>query len=394
MKLKTLLVVMSFTISLIPIVAIWGIQGFKSDSMFLIALIAIVTFIISLVMAYLISRPIERLTRNIDEISKGNLDVKLENSEISEVNRLTFSLNSVMASLKLAIHKVGVKKGEIFEETVKEKQVAEEKYRGLLDSINGWAWEVDAKGILTFVSKNISSVLGYKSSEVVGKSIFNFMNREDAKNAKLAFNEASKNKGSIKKLENWNVRKNGKKVCMMTNGVPIFDDAGNLVGYRGVDLDITETKFAQIKIDELNSELLSLKERVTKLLNTREKVKTKKKNHSHSKNLEDKWSEHDFDSVYIFDQDANILDCNDKMYKQLGYTKAEMLSLNIADFDALESKKDILCKIDEVKKSGCINFKTIHKRKNGSAILVSEHIEMIDGNNRFKCVVREDKTMK
>jgi two-component system, sensor histidine kinase and response regulator len=55
-------------------------------------------------------------------------------------------------------------------------------------------------------------------------------------------------------LENWNVGKDGKKICLLTNGVPIFDNEGQLIGYRGVDKDITERKLAE-------QELIKAKER-------------------------------------------------------------------------------------------------------------------------------------
>jgi PAS domain S-box-containing protein len=110
--------------------------------------------------------------------------------------------------------------------------------------------------------------------------------------------------------------------------------------------------------------------------------------------LEDKWSEHEFDSVFLFDENANILDCNENVHKKLGYTKSEMLSLNMTDFDALESKEDIINKINDAKKTGSITFKTIHKRKDGSAILVHENVQYIKDKNVFKCIVREDYPLK
>jgi len=85
MRLRTLLIITCLAISMIPIVIIGGIQGFES-TMPLIGLIAVVTFSASFLTAYLISRSIENLTKNIDTISKGELDVKLEKSEIYEVN--------------------------------------------------------------------------------------------------------------------------------------------------------------------------------------------------------------------------------------------------------------------------------------------------------------------
>jgi PAS domain S-box-containing protein len=48
-------------------------------------------------------------------------------------------------------------------------------------------------------------------------------------------------------LENWNIAKSGVKVCLKTNGVPVFNVSGKLTGYRGVDKDITEVKLAEQK---------------------------------------------------------------------------------------------------------------------------------------------------
>ena len=385
---------MCLAVSTIPIGIIGGIQGFQSESMMLIGLIFLVTFVVSLMISFLITRPIEKLTENIDKISKGKLDVNLQHSEIYEINNLTDSLNRVMASLKLAIHKVGVKKGEIFEDSVKAKEAAEKKQDDLLSSITGWAWETDSKGTYAFCSRNVADLLGYEPKEMIGKSVFDFIAPEDVKKAKQFFNEAGKNKKPIKNLENWDVKKNGRKICVVTNGVPFFDETGNLLGFRGVDIDITSEKKAETKIDLLNKELTDLKMEITELLNERETGKGLEAIGIDRKKLDDKWSEREFDSVFLFDENANIIDCNDNMYKRLGYSKSELLSLNIADFDALESKKELLETINKVKKTGVFTFKTIHKRKDGSAILVHENMQYLKDKNAFKCIVREDYSLK
>lgn len=395
MRLKTLLIITCLAISMIPIVIIGGIGGFQS-TMPLIGLITIVTFAASLIMAYLITRPIENLTKKIDGISKGELDIKLEKSEIYEINMLTNSLNRVMASLKLAVHKVGVKKGEIFEDAVKAKEAVEKKHEELLDSITGWAWETDEKGVYTFCSKNISNILGYAPGEIIGKIFFDVLPSENTKKTKQVFDRAGKKKKPIENLENWYVNKNGEKVYVMTNGVPFFDDDGSLLGYRGVNIDIAREKRAEGKIRKLNKDLSDLKMEVTRLLNERERHRFKRfdKIGVTKKKLDEKWSEHEFDSVFIFDENANILDCNENMYKRLGYSKSEMLSLNMTDFDALESKEDIAKKINQAKKNGVTSFKTIHKRKDGSAVLVHENLQYLKDKNAFKCIVREDYSLK
>ena len=53
-------------------------------------------------------------------------------------------------------------------------------------------------------------------------------------------------KKSFKDLENWNLTKAGKSICLLTSAVPVFDEHNNFKGYRGVNKDITERKLAEI----------------------------------------------------------------------------------------------------------------------------------------------------
>ena len=387
---------MCLAISVIPIGIIGGFQGFQSDeSAALIALIFGVTFCISFLISYFITQPIEKLTKNIDEISKGKLDVQLSYGEINEMNNLTDSLNRVMASLKLAIHKVGVKKGEIFEDAVKAKEEYDQKQRDLLNSIKGWAWEIDTKGNFIFASENASEVIGYNSQELIGKNLYNLIDTSDVKSVKQAFTKSAKNQKPVKNLENWNKTKNNERICVLTNAFPFFDENDAIQGFRGVNTDITNEQNAKNKIKKLNNELSSIKIEITELLNERDRNKdTIGVIPLIKKQKDEAWSEHEFDSVLLLDEDANILDCNEKMYKQLGYSKSEILSLNLADIDALETKKDIVNKIKKAKKAGSITFKTIHKRKDGSAILVEENLQYIQEKNEFKSIIREDYAIK
>ena len=387
MRLRVLLIIMCLAISMIPVGIIGGIGNFQIAAGFL-GLILIVTFSVALVMSYFISRPLEKLTRNIDEISKGNLDVELEKSEIVEINTLTDSLDRVMASLKLAIHKVGIKKGEIFEEVMKAKEEVEEKYQDLLDNIEEWAWETDAKGVYVSCSEKVADVLGYTPEEVVGKTIYELMPPDEAKKVKPIFSEYSKKQELIHKLENYYLHKDGYKVCVFTNAIPIFDKGGNFCGYRGVHKDITTHRQSEDKIGELiikNKKLLEMRKRTRELLNESEDMNGRIM--SQEERIEGKRLEKEMDSMFIFDEKARIIDCNKNMYEHLGYTKEEMLSLNIADFDALETQESIKKKISEIKKQGNINVKTIHKRKDGSSIFVSENIQYLNDENKFKCIV-------
>jgi len=377
---------MCLAISMIPVGIIGGFQGFEIATAFL-GFIIVVTFFVSLIMSYFVSRPLEKLTKNINEISKGNLDVKMEKSEIFEINNLTTSLNRVMTSLKLAIHKVGVKKGEIFEETIKAKDEAEEKYETLLKNIDEWIWETDEKGVCKSCSASITNTLGYKPSEIIGKNIFEFLVPKESNKVKNIFKEmVRKKQHKASKFETQLVHKDGHNVCVLASFATIFDDLGDFRGFRGIGKDITEPKIAEEKIEDLNKKLSDMKEKMRDVFNERKNFKYKPS----MERAMDKLTEEEFDAMFIFDENANIIDCNKNMYEKLGYKKDEMLSLNLADFDYLETKEDIKDKIYKIKKQGKINLKTIHKKKNGSSIFVSESILYLKDKNMFKCIVKED----
>ncbi len=386
MRLRALLIAMCLAISMIPVAIIGGFQGFEIATAFL-GIIIIVTFFVSLFISYFIALPIKKLTKNIDEISKGNLDVKMEKSEIFEINKLIESLNRVMTSLKLAIHKVGVKKGEIFEETMKAKGEVEEKYETLLKSIDDWIWETDEKGVCNSCSANITNVLGYKPNEIIGKNIFEFLAPEESKKVKNIFNETVRKKQhKTSKFETQLLHKDGHNVCVITSIAALFDNSGDFCGFIGTGRDMTESNIAKEKNEDLNKKLVDMKERMRDVLNEREKFKYKPP----MERAMDKLTEEEFNAMFIFDENANIIDCNKNMYEKLGYKKDEMLSLNLADFDYLETKEDIKDKIYKIKKQGKINLKTIHKKKNGSSIFVSESILYLKDKNMFKCIVKED----
>ncbi len=140
---------------------------------------------------------------------------------------------------------------DITERKLAEEALAEseKRFRNIAESMADWIWEVDSKGVYTYVSSNVESLLGYRAEEVLGKTPFDLMTPKEAERVGQLFQLISENKEPMRDLENWKLTKDGRSVCLLTNGTPLFDDQGNLLGYRGVDKDITETK----RLQELES---------------------------------------------------------------------------------------------------------------------------------------------
>lgn len=385
MRLRLLLSIMCLAISLIPIAMITGLQDIQIASAFL-GLILVITVAVGYVISYFISQPLVKLTKNIDEISKGNLDVQLERSEIYEINNLTASLDRVMASLKLAIHKVGLKKEEIFEEVVKAKEEAEKKFEHLLKKIDGWIWEIDDKGTCTVCSAKVAEALGYAPEQVIGKEIFEFLPGEEAKKLKdMVHRVSQEKKDTTNKIDLYWLHQTDKHpVWVRSYLVSMLDTSGGFQGLRCFSRDTTEQLVAEEKIEDLHKKVEELKKQMQDIAHGQVKDTQVKEP------VIDAVTEQEFDYMFIFNEDAKIIDCTKDIQKKLGYNKEEMLSLTLADVAYLESYDEIKASLDEIKKQGTIEVKTIYKKKDGSSVFVSEHIKYLKDRNMFICMVKED----
>lgn len=123
---------------------------------------------------------------------------------------------------------------------------SQKRFYDIAISSGDWIWEVDNSGKYVYVSDRIEEVLGFKPFEVIGKTPFDLMTPRDAVMIKSEFGKFINKRAPIKDLINWNISKSGDPVCLLTNGVPIFNQEKQLIGYRGVDKDIT----SKIKSDE------------------------------------------------------------------------------------------------------------------------------------------------
>ena len=132
---------------------------------------------------------------------------------------------------------------DLFKSELRFKQVSEEAME--------WIWEVDTEGIYTYSSPVVETILGYKTSEIVGKKYFyDFFTPDLKENLKATAFEAFSRKESFRNFENPSIHKDGHVVILESNGSPITDSEGNLIGYCGVDSDITERRNSENRIHE------------------------------------------------------------------------------------------------------------------------------------------------
>jgi len=123
-------------------------------------------------------------------------------------------------------------------------QQSEEKYRGILESIEDGYFEVDHTGRLQLFNPHLAKVLGYEPEALYGRSYQDLMDEENSAKLFQAFHRVYNTGQPVKELD-WQVkRRDGSRLFVETTVLPIMQDH-IIVGFRGIIHDISERKAAQ-----------------------------------------------------------------------------------------------------------------------------------------------------
>ena len=181
-----------------------------------------------------------------DERSNIIREMKYSFSTSEEEKDLLVSYSYIPPDLVL-VHTEDITDRKNTEQKLRE---SEEKFRSLIETTSDWIWEVDNNGFYTYSNPQVKDILGYEVSEIIGKKPFDLMPTDEADQVLELFRKAKELKKPINILNNKNIHKEGHLVTLETSGVPFFDDKGTLLGYRGIDRDITKKVEAEQNLKE------------------------------------------------------------------------------------------------------------------------------------------------
>lgn len=148
-----------------------------------------------------------------------------------------------------------------------ELRQSEEKFRIFIETTSDWVWAIDINRKLTFSNNSIQHMLGYFPHEIIGTDFLWLITddtREKTENEFAAFRE--KKLGWVARLNKWK-HKNGEIRWLESSANPLFNQTGNLLGYRGTERDVTErvavskikNEFVAMVSHELRTPLTSIK---------------------------------------------------------------------------------------------------------------------------------------
>lgn len=192
------------------------------------------------------SKMLSELQRN-GSIREFRFHMRRKNGQIANIllNGVVVDMEGVKCLIAMSV--------DITERTRVERELreSEKRFADVLDAAGEYVWEIDSESRFTFVSPRVEKVLGYKPHEMLARTPASFMPPEEADRVRAWLKESRTENSPIRNLEHECLTKDGRRVWIRINGLPIFGAVGNVVGFRGTGLDITDWKLSEKKIREL-----------------------------------------------------------------------------------------------------------------------------------------------
>ncbi len=210
-----------------------------------------------------IRRPLQRVTRRIDKLRRGDLATRIgqpyPSDEIGEVMR---ALDDTVAELQ-SQQAVIARQADEQRQAQAELARSEAQFRAIFDNVGVGIVRIGLDGTFLQVNQRFCDMLGYSQSELVGRRNVDITHPDDVGLTQKYFDGLVRDGGAKLPLRKRCLRKDG-AVLWMENAKTLVRDAAGRPDYViGVMTDITMQRTAQAETEALQRELEERVERRT-----------------------------------------------------------------------------------------------------------------------------------
>jgi two-component system nitrogen regulation sensor histidine kinase NtrY len=183
-----------------------------------------------------ITVPIEKLAQATKEVSKGNLDVRVEDPASDELGTLIDSFNQMIADLKESQKNIALKTSELAEG----KQYIET----ILDNITTGVITLDVKGTITTINPSAREMLMLEDKDLIGKNVNSVLSDMKYKDIRKAIQRGTDNNFKVVDKE-VNIQSDGQNVMLSLTVSPLRQSNDGLSGMIVVLDNLTQLIKAQ-----------------------------------------------------------------------------------------------------------------------------------------------------
>jgi PAS domain S-box-containing protein len=112
-------------------------------------------------------------------------------------------------------------------------------FRTLVEATNDWIWEVDLEGRFVYCSPRVRDLLGYEPEELRGRTPFDFMPPTEASFLRDVLDACVRDRKPFLGVTKACLHRSGHTVILESNALPMLSPGGEILGFRGIDRDIT-----------------------------------------------------------------------------------------------------------------------------------------------------------
>ena len=205
-------------------------------------------------------------------------------------------------------------------------------------------WEVDITGKYLYVSDGAEIVFGYPAEELIGKYFYDLHPEQDRASYAKSGLAMLASGNEIVDYPNPIITKDNCLIWVSTNGTPIMNSLGQVIGYKGVDTDITARKIAEEDLRKF-------------------------------KNISDKANY----GTAIANLNGELVYCNEAFALMHGWASEELMGKQLDAIMGISQSAQSQQQAQEALLSnGYIYQEVIHKRKDGTEFPAFVNIKIID----------------
>lgn len=130
---------------------------------------------------------------------------------------------------------------------------SEEMFRSIVSTAQEGVWLLDAEAKTSYVNQRMADMLGYNADEMIGCSLFDFMDEAARQDAEQNF---ERRRQGIQEQHDFRFRrKNGTDLWAIVSPNPMVRSDGKFLGVLGMITDITERKQAEEEMKQFTAKL-------------------------------------------------------------------------------------------------------------------------------------------
>lgn len=234
--------------------------------------------------------------------------------------------------------------------------------REMLESANSIILRLDREGVIRYINEFGQRFFGYSAAELVGQSVMTIVpkvEKSTGRDLEALIQDIIKNPSHYMAVPNENITRDGRIVWVLWTNKEIRDANGEFQEFLSIGNDITALK-------EVDESLRKSEARYRSILQT------------------------SMDGFWLVDMHGQLLDVNETYCQMSGYSRKELLALQIADLEQNESAADIAVHLQRVAHQGSDRFETRHRRRDGTLfdVEVRAQFQPVD-TGRVVCFLRD-----